>query len=98
MVSLDLSRETSWEGRQCWKTALIILYICLDFSPVPDQKGILLLREAEVGSLKQGFNMNTHSLESRGLLPGCVPFCGGLWLQKSLGWSLRPVHGCRSHF
>lgn len=92
VVSLDLA------GRQCWKTSLTILYICLDFSLVPNQKGILLLQEAEVGSVKQDFNMNTHSLESRGLLPGCIPCCGDLWLQKSLGWSLRSVYGYRSHF
>lgn len=85
-------------GRQCWKTALLILCIHLDFSLVPDQKGILLLQEAEVGSVKQGFNMSTHSLESRGLLPGCIPCYGDLWLQKSLGWSLGPVYGYRSHF
>lgn len=95
MVSLDLAGR---QGRQCWKTALIILYICLDFSLVPDQKGILLLQEAEVGSVKQDFNMSTHSLESRGLLPGCIPCCGDLWLQKPLGWTLRPVYEYRSHF
>lgn len=44
--SLDLA------GRQCWKTSLIIVYICLDFSLEPNQKGILLLQEAEVGSVK----------------------------------------------
>lgn len=43
------------------------------FSPVPDQKGIFLLQEAEVESVKQDLNINAHSLESGGILTGLHP-------------------------
>lgn len=42
-------------------------------SQVPVQKGTFLIQEAEVGWVKQHLNINAHSLENGGLLPGLQP-------------------------
>lgn len=62
-----LGREATLEDSTFYPLFLV------GFSPVPDQKGIFLLQEAEVGSVKQDLNINAHGLERRGLLTGLHP-------------------------
>lgn len=95
---LILAGRQAGKGDNAGRQHLLSFIFVLIFPQCKIRRGFCRSKRQEAGSVKQGFNMNTHSLESRGLLPGCIPCCSGLWLQKSLGWNPRPVDGYRSHF